>query len=405
MNDFATDLGNQGRSKILQDELELKSRSDQIEAAIDPSRRVSAQPVLDAALNVATDPNAGDPVRKAAEAAYHRLASNVDPVTNTIAFNALKTERSTFGALVDNMFQPSSGARTAKDTVARSISPIEDAMSASMQQAANDAGQGPAWSKLDQDWRNHSQVKRSLAPTAGVLDDANAPQPWETYAPADKVASQLNSAVRGGNMPEIENISALGRDVANKAVAETIAAKGQPAHPKSGENFRPDVFGEQGDAAVNKNVKDYINQQAPGAADKLQAAIDAAKTTAEPQERGGLRRTLASVGAGGAALLGAQGLTGAAGAAVLPLTMLATSALHDPSFIRTVAGRRFTPDNIAGLLTQYAQRAGLGARPDMLDPGQTVRDVTGQAVNYASQAVPNVTHEIMKYLTGAGGQR
>ena len=146
LNDYATDIANQSRSKILANEQELKSRSDNIEAAIDPNRRVSAQPVLDAALSVATDPNAGDQVRKAAEAAYHRIASNVDPVTNTIAFNALKTERSTFGAIVDNMFQPSSGARNAKDTVARNISPIEDAMSASMQQAANDAGQGPAWS-------------------------------------------------------------------------------------------------------------------------------------------------------------------------------------------------------------------------------------------------------------------
>ena len=32
-------------------------------------------------------------------AAYHRIASNVDLVSNMIAFNALKTERSTFGAI------------------------------------------------------------------------------------------------------------------------------------------------------------------------------------------------------------------------------------------------------------------------------------------------------------------
>ena len=36
--------------------------------------------MLDAALSVATDPNAGDQVKEAAEAAYHRVASNVDPV-------------------------------------------------------------------------------------------------------------------------------------------------------------------------------------------------------------------------------------------------------------------------------------------------------------------------------------
>ena len=42
-----------------------------------------------------------------------------------------------------------------------------------------------------------------------------------------------------------------------------------------------------------------------------------------------------------------------------------TSALHDPSFIRAVAGRQFTEDNIAGLLTQYATHAGLGAQPEL----------------------------------------
>ena len=116
LNDFSTDIANQSRSKILANEQDLKSRSDNIEAAIDPNRRVSAQPVLDAALSVATDPNAGDQVRRAAEAAYHRIASNVDPVTGTIAFNALKTERSShsFGAIIDNMFQPSSGARSSR---------------------------------------------------------------------------------------------------------------------------------------------------------------------------------------------------------------------------------------------------------------------------------------------------
>jgi hypothetical protein len=405
LNDFSTDLANTGRQQILASEKELKTRSDAIEAQIDPSRKVSAQPVLDAAMNIATDPNAGSQVRKAAEDAYHRILTNVDPATGQIAFNALKTERSTFGALVDNMFQPSSGTRGAKDTVARSISPIEDAMSAQMQQVANDAGQGPAWRQLDQDWKTHGQMKRSLADTAGVLSDANAPQPWEDYATSDDVTGQLRSAVKGGDMPTIENISALGRDVANQAVAETIAAKGRPADSKSGEKFRPDVFGEQADK-VNKDVKAYIGQQAPGADVKLQQAIDAAKTTSEPMERGGFKRMLGSVGAGGATVLGAHSLLGTLGTAGLaPFLPLLTSALHDPSFIRAVAGRQFTPDNIAGLLTQYATHAGLGVRPDQLDPVETVRSGLGTAASYAAkaaQAVPGMASSLTRYF---GGQR
>ena len=403
LNDFSTDLGNQARSKILADEQELKSRSDAIEAQIDPNRRVSAQPVLDAALNIATDPNAGSQVRSAAQAAYNRILTNVDPATGSIAFNALKTERSTFGALVDNMFQPSSGARTAKDTVARSISPIEDAMSAQMQQAANDAGQGPAWRQLDQDWSAHGQAKRQLADTAGVLSDANAPQPWETYATSDQITGNLRSAVKGGDMPVIENISALGREAANRAVAETIAAKGQPANPKSGESFRPDVFGQQASSGVNQNVKDYMGQQAPGSDVKLQAAIDAAKTTSEPMERGGLRRLLASLGAGGAAAMGAHGILGATGVGALPLTMLMTSALHDPSVIRAIAGRQFTADNVPGLLTQYATHAGLGGRPDPLDPVATVKAGAGNVANAATQAMtyaPSVLSTLNQYLPG-----
>ena len=403
LNDFATDLANQSRSKILANEQELKTRSDAIEAAIDPNRRVSAQPVLDAALNVATDPNAGDQVRRAAEAAYHRIASNVDPATGSIAFNALKTERSTFGAIVDNMFQPSSGARSAKDTVARSISPIEDAMSASMQQAANDAGQGPAWKQLDADWSAHSQVKRNLADTAGVLDDANAPQPWEKYATSDDITSNLNSAVKGGDMPTLTKLGSLDPSTPNQAIAETIAAKGQPAHPKSMEHFRPDVFAQGASSGVNQNVMDHIEQQAPGAGAKLQAAIDAAKTTGEPMERGGLRRTLASIAAGGAAALGAGGALGTAGVAALPFTALLTSALHDPSFIRAVAGRQFTPDNIAGLLTQYAQHAGLGARPDYVDPVAALQSGVGQAANAVSRLgapVSNLANTLLKYTPG-----
>ena len=403
LNDYATDIANQSRTKILDNERELKGRSDNIEAAIDPSRRVSAQPVLDAALSIATDPDAGSSVRDAATDAYHRLASNVDPVNGTIAFNALKTERSTFGAIVDKMFQTSSGARNAKDTVAKKISPIEDALSASMQQAANDAGQGPAWNQLDQDWKAHSLVKRNLADTAGVLDDVNAPQPWEKYATSDDITGNLRGAVAGGDMPTLTKLGSLTPETPNRAMAETIAAKGEPAHPKSMEHFRPDVFAQGASSGVNQNVIDHMEQEAPGSGQKLQEAIDAAKTTAEPMERGGFKRMLASVVAGGAAALGTGGLLGAGGVAALPFTTLLTSALHDPSFIRAVAGRQFTKDNIAGLLTQYATHAGLGSQQNYADPVGAVQSGIGQFANAASNVgapISALANTLLKYTPG-----
>ena len=144
-----------------------------------------------------------------------------------------------------------------------------------------------------------------------MLDDANAPQPWEKYATSDDITSNLNSAVKGGDMPTLTKLGSLTPETPNRAIAETIAAKGQPAHPKSMEHFRPDVFAQGVSSGVNQNVIDHIEQQAPGAGDKLQAAVDAAKTTAEPMERGGFKRMLASVAAGGAAALGAYGALGA----------------------------------------------------------------------------------------------
>ena len=163
--------------------------------------------MLDAALSVATDPDAGDWLRKAAEAAYHRIASNVDPVNNTIAFNALKTERSTFGAIVDNMFQPSSGARNAKDTVARNIAPIEDAMSASMQQAAND----PSGACLDAARPGLEGAQSGQTQPGGHrrrADDVNAPQPWEKYATSDDITGNLRGAVPGGDLPTLTSSAA-----------------------------------------------------------------------------------------------------------------------------------------------------------------------------------------------------
>ena len=70
-------------------------------------------------------------------------------------------------------------------------------MSAQMQQAANDAGQEaclePARPGLESAQSGQAQPEDGR--TAGVLDDANAPQPWDKYATSDDITSNPNSAV------------------------------------------------------------------------------------------------------------------------------------------------------------------------------------------------------------------
>jgi hypothetical protein len=53
--------------------------------------------------------------------------------------------------------------------------------------------------------------------------------------------------------------------------------------------------------------------------------------------------------------------------------------LNDPSFVRLVAGRRFTADNIADILTQYAQRAGLSTTSPMTPIGPAIRSAASSA--------------------------
>ena len=124
----------------------------------------------------------GDQVRAAATAkrtSGRRAASA--RWTDTISFGALKTERTTFGSIVDHMFQDSIGERSpkSKDEVAAKISAIETRWSAQMQQAAipkarRSASLATARCGLVSAWPDEA----TAAPTAGVLRDANADQPW-----------------------------------------------------------------------------------------------------------------------------------------------------------------------------------------------------------------------------------
>ena len=66
-------------------------------------------------------------------------------------------------------------------------------------------------------------------------------------------------------------------------------------------------------------------------------------------------------------------------AAALSARPILANMLNDPSFVRLVAGRRFTADNIADILTQYAQRAGLSATSPVTPIGPAIRSAASSA--------------------------
>ena len=119
LNQTATQLGTMARDAVFGGETGLKDAANQLENnVIGQGRRVSAGPVLDAALDIATNPNNADELRSAATAAHDKIASSVGP-DGMITFGALKQARTALGANIDNMFQAQQGTRGIKEHAAR----------------------------------------------------------------------------------------------------------------------------------------------------------------------------------------------------------------------------------------------------------------------------------------------
>ena len=244
LNDYATDLGNQARTKILTNERELKQRRTTSRRR-SPETQGSATPILDAARELATG-DMRDQVRAAATQAHKRLQGSVSPLDGTISFGTLKTERTTFGSMSTACFRIDRRALAERRRSRQEDFGDRDGDGQRMQQAADARGSavGDAWRQLDADWSAHGKMKRQLAPTAGVLRDANAEDPWAKYATSDDISGDLKSAVQGGDMPAIENLSALSRE-GQPGGGGDGRRQGRPANSKSVEEFRADVFGEQ----------------------------------------------------------------------------------------------------------------------------------------------------------------
>jgi hypothetical protein len=410
----ASNLAQEARDKIMGEERDLMSRSDAIEGQIGVATRVDATNLRNKALQIATDDTLAPAIRQAGENAFNEIEKAVDPVSGTVTFGALKGLRSTFGRAVDDLYQASSGERTGKNQVARAVSPIEDAMTATMQEAANQKGVGPAWAQLDADWATHSAVKRNLADTGGVLTADRTrfdPQPG-----AQGVANLLTNAVAGkgaqGTSPIMNIEEGLGERQARSAVAETVASMAQPKSAISRQDFRPDVFGQGEQARVDPAILNWVEQKAgPEARRNIETAGEAGARTSEPNRVGGWKKAFGSVLSAAPYVGATAAALGPAGAvAATPLTLLLTSMAHDPDFIRAVANRS-KPFTDPALATQMLTHAALGSNPDAIDPVEAFRYGVGQAANAVGSGVSGAVNSIpaiLKYLSVApqpGSQR
>jgi hypothetical protein len=202
LNQAATLLGTMARKAVFGGESSLKDAANNLEnKVIGPNQRVSAQPVLDAALEIATNPNNADELRSAVTAAHDRIASSVAP-DGTITFGALKQARTALGANIDNMFQVQSGARGIRNTLHAGMQPVEDAMTGQLASAAEQAapGAGAQWRQLDRGWARNAQLQRDLKPLAGRLDEIGQTardSEFQGRPSSQGVIGDLNAAVQG----------------------------------------------------------------------------------------------------------------------------------------------------------------------------------------------------------------
>jgi hypothetical protein len=253
-------------------------------------------------------------------------------------------------------------------------------MTAGMQSAADHGGVGPEWAANDAKWTQNARELRSLSDFTGKLKSGS----WKNTPDSSKVAKGLKGAV-AGNIPALDNLESGMPGESRSAVAQVLSSMGTPQGGTGSGTFRPDLFATDYPKGLGQGARERIANQGPvgplgpeppgrgaEALQNLDKAAAVAKGTVRAREPGGLENELGALGRVGAFAHDVGGLGAAPAVAGLlggPLGLggaLAARALlprllNDPSFVRLVAGRRFTPDNISAALAQYAQRAGLAA--------------------------------------------
>ena len=395
LNQTATQLGTMARDAVFGGETGLKDAANQLENnVIGQGRRVSAGPVLDAALDIATNPNNADELRRAATAAHDKIASSVGP-DGMITFGALKQARTALGANIDNMFQAQQGTRGIKNTLHAGMQPVEDAMTGQLANAAEQAapGVGAQWAQLDQNWKTNAQMQRDLKPIAGKLGEIGVrarDSEFQNRPTSQDIAGDLNAAVQG-DQPYVDAVQrSLGAPTARNAVAEAIAAKAVPKSGARSVEYRPDTLGSRGAAEIGPDARAWIaGHVGAGNAAPLQNAIRAGRTVGEPREPGNLGKTIAGTILTAGPVAGAMA-AGAPGAAVLGgLAHTLASGIEDPSFVRSVAGRGVTPETFP-LVQQWINRGGLGALPSTATLPQVAAAAMPQSLSPLTRAILGV---------------
>jgi hypothetical protein len=398
-------LANQSRDAIMNEEHRLMDESNAIEGQIGLGTRIDAAPLRNIAAQLSQDRTVGETVRAQAQNVLDNLDKSIGP-DGKIAYGALKNERSTFGQYLDNLAAPSTGDPSIRNTLARALSPIKDAMTERMAATADSVSPalGAQWRQNDAGWTQQGDMKRNLANIGGVLTPDRTD--FDPSPGGKQVAKTLSNAVegtgKGGTAPIAQIEQGLGEQPARSAVAETIAAQGRPKNAKGTQSFQPSTFGEGVQSRVDPDILTYVEQKAgPEARRNLENAAEAGSRTSEPMEQGGLRKMIGSV-IGAAPYLGAASAVVNPGVAALsPLTTLLISATQDPDFIRAMANRTRP---ISDLTSQLVTHAGLGSIPGAVDPAEVLRQGVGAGARALTTGVNSIP-SVLKYLSSGGAAK
>jgi hypothetical protein len=386
LNDYSEMLSTRARNQIDANRVLAKAESDRLEDPI-KTAPIDAAPTQAALTAIIIDKdNYGVDSRKTAQGLLDRFNEDVDPTTGTISFAAMKQQRENFNNVADQLFPVQTGVPTTSRSIGHDISPVEKTMTDGLVKVA-----GPEWAANDAKWSQNARELQSLKPITGVLKRGD----WKSPPGSSKVAKSLKGAVEG-NMPVLDSLEKGMPGESRSAVAQVLAAQGTPQGGTGSGSFRPDLFATQYPKEFGKGARARVAQEVgPEAVQSLDKAAAAAKGTVRPRKPGGLEEELGALGRVGAFahdvgglgvapavagfMGGPVGLAGAVAArALLP------RLLNDPSFVRLVAGRRFTADNLAGVLAQYAQRAGLAAT----GPKASIGDAGRSATHWAQAHLP-----------------
>ena len=386
LNDYSENLSTRAQNQVVSNRENAAAESNRLEDPI-KTAPIDAAPTQAALTAIAIDrENYGTDSRETAQKLLDRFNKDVDPTTGTISFAAMKQQRENFGQFAAQLFPAQTGVPTTSRSVGHDISPVEQAMTAGMQSAADHAGIGAEWAANDARWSQNARELQALKPVTGTLKSGN----WKNTPGSGKVAKNLKGAVQG-NVPELDNLERGMPGESRSATAQVLASMGTSQSGTGSGKFRPDLFAVDYPKGLGQGARQRIANQGPvgphgpeppgrgaEALANLDKAAAAARGTVRPREPGGLENELGALGRVGAfgktgaflhdvgGLGAAPVLAGAVGGPVGVAGALAARALlprllNDPSLVRLVAGRRFTADNIAGILAQYAQRAGLAA--------------------------------------------